>query len=260
VISRPDIPIPGEVTIELNTKIIGKDAYYFKSISSTNLFTKKLAEDGIGEGVVVVADVQTSGRGRKNRTWLSPYGGLWFSVILRPNIPPERGMLVTMTASVAVAQAIKEITGVDPVIKWPNDLLINGKKVCGILTEFDAEMDKINYTVVGIGINVNNEINDEIKKIATSMLIETGSKIQRVKLLRTILKYFDENYVKLVSGEYSFIRNLWSSYANIIGRKIEVENEGNIVSGVVSDIDDSGYLILKTKNDTVRIVSGNVIY
>jgi len=155
LVSRPDIPIAEEVTLGLNTKVIGKDIYYFKSLSSTNMLAKKLIKDGVEEGAIVVSDIQLNGRGRKKRNWFSPEGGLWFSVVLYPHIPLERGMLLTMASSVAIVQGIKETTGLHPVIKWPNDLLINEKKVCGILTELDAEMDRINYAVIGIGINVN---------------------------------------------------------------------------------------------------------
>jgi len=128
LVSRPDIPFAEEITSGLNTKIIGKEVHYFKSLSSTNVFGKKLVEDGVPEGAIVVADVQTSGRGRKDRKWSSPMGGLWFSVVLYPHIPPHHGMLVTMMSSVSITQGIKELTGLSPVIKWPNDLLLNGKK------------------------------------------------------------------------------------------------------------------------------------
>ncbi|MCK5030507.1 MAG: biotin--[acetyl-CoA-carboxylase] ligase [Thermoplasmatales archaeon] len=260
LVSRPDIPIVEEVTLELDTQVIGKDIYYFKSLASTNLFAKKLVKDGVEEGAIVVSDVQSGGRGRKSRNWFSPEGGLWFSIVLYPHIPPERGMLITMAGSIAVVQGIKETTDICPVIKWPNDLLINGKKVCGILTELDAEMDCINYTVVGIGINVNNRLSEDLQGKATSLIQEAGSKVSRVKLLRSILKCFDENYSKLISGDYDFIRDSWFSHANIVGREILVHGEKTMLRGVVSDVDESGCLILDTKNGSVRVVSGDVEY
>ena len=260
LVSRPDIPIVEEVTLELDTQVIGKDIYYFKSLASTNLFAKKLVKDGVEEGAIVVSDVQSGGRGRKSRNWFSPEGGLWFSIVLYPHIPPERGMLITMAGSIAVVQGIKETTDICPVIKWPNDLLINGKKVCGILTELDAEMDCINYTVVGIGINVNNRLSEDLQGKATSLIQEVGSKVSRVKLLRSILKCFDENYSKLISGDYDFIRDSWFSHANIVGREILVHGEKTMLRGVVSDVDESGCLILDTKNGSVRVVSGDVEY
>ncbi len=260
LISNPDILIPEEITTGLDTDIIGKDVFYFKSISSTNIYAKQIAEKGIKEGVVVIADIQTHGRGRKNRAWLSPFGGLWFSVILRPKILPERGMLVTMVASIAIVQAIKEITGLNPVIKWPNDILINGKKICGILTEMDFKKNIINYAIVGIGINVNNEINDEIKEIASSISIENGSVISRTKFLKYILKYFDKNYKKLIINDFKTIKKLWSSYAKIIGKAVEIKDNGNTLSGIISDIDENGYLILINKDNIHRIFTGEIIY
>ena len=171
----------------LDTKIIGRNIYHFETIGSTNLFAKKLVKEGAEEGVVIVADVQSGGRGRKNRTWSSPEGGLWFSILLYPKISPQSVMLITMASSIAVAQGIEEITSINPVIKWPNDLSINEKKVCGILTEIDAEMDSINYTVVGIGINVNNELEKELQKTATTLKLEIGTQVPKVELLTSIL-------------------------------------------------------------------------
>jgi BirA family biotin operon repressor/biotin-[acetyl-CoA-carboxylase] ligase len=167
-------------------------------------------------------------------------------------------MLVTMASSVAIAQGIVETTGLTPVIKWPNDLLINKKKVCGILTELDAEIDKINYSVVGIGINVNNKIDDTLKDIATSLSKETKTNISRVKLLRSIIKNLDENYSKFVTKDYESIRKDWFSYANIIGKNVQISGEKSVLEGVVSDIDDAGCLVLNTNNGKVRVVSGDL--
>jgi len=260
LISKPDIPIPEEITPELNTVIVGKKIFYFKTLPSTNSIAKQKIKENIPEGTVIVAEVQTKGKGRKNRIWYSPEGGLWFSVVLYPHIPPQNGMLITMASSVAVAQAIKEITGLSPIVKWPNDLLLNGKKISGILTEFDAEMDRINYAVVGIGINVNNPLSKELQENATSLIQEKGSHVSRVKLLRSILKYLDTNYVKLISEEHDFIRELWFSHTNIIGRKIQVQDEKTVVEGIVNDVDISGCLILDTKYGRVRVVSGDLTY
>jgi len=260
LIPKPDIPIPEEITPELNTRIVGKKIFYFNTLPSTNSIAKQKIKENIPEGTVIVADVQTSGKGRKSRTWYSPEGGLWFSVVLYPHIPPQNGMLITMASSVAVAQAIKEITGLNPIVKWPNDLLLNGKKICGILTELDAEMDRINYAVVGIGINVNNPLSKELQKKATSLIKEKDSYVSRVKLLRSILKYLDKNYGKLISREYDSIRELWFSHTNIIGRKIQVQDEKTVIEGVVNDVDISGCLILDTKDGRVRVVSGDLTY
>lgn len=260
LISRPDKPFPEEISRNLNTKIIGKKVHYFEEISSTNIVAKQFVNEGASEGTIVIADIQTKGRGRKNRTWSSPMGGLWFSVILYPKIPPERAMLVTMTASISVAKAIDDQTKIKPTIKWPNDLLIDGKKVCGILTELDAEIDKINYSIVGIGLNANNDIDRELRDIAISIKQKIGHEISKVNLLKDILKNLDVYYNKLISGDIDFIRNIWFSYSNIIGRKIKIIGEKEIISGTVVEIDDSGCLIVETKKGKQRIVSGDITY
>jgi len=258
LISRPDVPIFEEITQGLNTSIIGKKLFYFKTIDSTNIYAKKLVKNGVEEGTIVVSEVQKSGRGRKSRSWSSPKGGLWFSVILYPNIPPQKAMIVTMASSVAVAQGIIETTGLTPMIKWPNDLLINNKKVCGILTELDAEMDKINYSLVGIGINVNNEVDDNLKDIATSLSEQTKANISRVELLRSIIKNLDKNYSKLIDKEYSSIRKDWFSFSNIIGKRVQISDEKSVVDGIVTDVDENGCLIVNTSKENVRVVSGDL--
>jgi BirA family biotin operon repressor/biotin-[acetyl-CoA-carboxylase] ligase len=258
--SSPDKPIESEIKQNFKTKIIGKRIEYKKSVFSTNLIAKDYAKSKISEGTVVVAEKQTKGRGRKQREWHSPEGGLWFSIVLYPNLPPEDGILVTMAASVSVADAIQKSTGLTPEIKWPNDVLINGKKVCGILTEFDAEMDRINYVVVGIGINVNNDISKDISKIAVSLKQLTGSKVSRVNLLKSILTKFDEMYNYIISGNFRYVRDSWSTFSNIIGKKIKVTGERDNIKGYVTDVDEHGCIILETSKGKIRILSGDVTY
>ncbi|MCK5772250.1 MAG: biotin--[acetyl-CoA-carboxylase] ligase [Thermoplasmata archaeon] len=260
LISRPDTPIPEEILPGLGTDVVGKDVRFFPRTTSTNLIAKELLGEDPTEGIVIAADIQTAGRGRLKRRWSSPQGGLWFSIILYPGIPPERGMILTMASSVAVYRAIKETCGVEAVIKWPNDLLVNGKKVCGILTELDAEMDRINSAVIGIGINVNNELDGELLDIATSLKVETGSDVARVQLLRSILKHLDGLYAFVRSGDHDRIREEWFEHSNIIGRRIEVTGLRGTINGTVSDVDESGCLILDTSEGAQRIVAGDIRY
>ena len=258
LISKPDIPLPEEVLFELNTNIVGKNVHYFRSLESTNLFAKELIKKNAEEGTIVVADIQTKGRGRKDRSWFSPEGGLWFSVILYPNIPTQYAMLITMATSISIVQAIKELTGLSAVIKWPNDLLLEGKKICGILTELDAELDRINYSVVGVGINVNNVLEDELCNKANSIFNIYNSKISRVDLLRLIIKYLDVNYAKLISNDYNYIRELWFENTDIIGRNVRLKLEKYEIEGIVIDIDDTGALILENIDKKIKIVSGDL--
>lgn len=260
LICKPDLIIPKEITADLNTDIIGKNIFYFRSISSTNTYAKNIAEKNFKEGTVVIAEIQTHGRGRKNRVWFSPSGGLWFSIILRPKVQPQKSIFVTMIASISVAQAIEKITGIKPVIKWPNDILINRKKVCGILTEFDTKKDIINYSIVGIGINVNNKLNKKINQIATSLSIEVGVDISRIKFLKLILKYFDKNYKKLNMNKFKIIKKLWFSYANIIGKAVKITDNGNVLSGIITDIDEYGFIILKINDNIYKMCSGDITF
>lgn len=263
LVSRPDIPIYEEVTQSVDTIIIGKKIIYFKEINSTNLYAKKILKEkkeDIEEGTIVISDIQKSGRGRKNRSWSSPMGGLWFSIILYPNIPPQNMMLITMASSISVAQGIFQVTGLKPEIKWPNDILINKKKVCGILTELDAEIDKVNYSIIGIGINVNNEIDDSLKHIAISLKKVLGEYVSRVNLLQSIIKNFDKNYITILHNNYKKIRDLWFYYSNIIGKKVKVSDEKSIYIGLVKDVDENGLLILDIKGQIKKIISGDLIY
>ena len=261
LVSRPDIPRFEEMSAYLNTKIIGKKIIYFEHIDSTNIYAKKLAKEGISEGCVIVAGKQEKGRGRKNRIWSSPEGGLWFSIILYPKIPPQNAMIITMVASISIFETfIKRINSKLVVIKWPNDILLRGKKICGILTEFDAEIDRISYIVIGIGINVNNEFKNELGDIATSLKIETGMKCSIVELLADILNNFDKNYNFIKVGELNYIRNTWLKYANIIGKNIKIKDEITSLHGKVINVDNDGSLLIKTKEGEKRIVCGDISY
>ncbi len=260
MISRSDIAYTNEVIQGLNTEIIGKNIYHFKTLDSTNLYSKKFIKKGIQEGAVVIADTQTCGRGRKKRSWSSPLGGLWFSVILYPNIHPKQGMFLTMIASVSVAQAIKKCIGINPTIKWPNDIIIKEKKLCGILTELESEKDKIKNAIVGIGINVNNKIDRDLKDVAISLKQVKGIDISLINLLSKILKKFDYYYQQFLTKKYDNIRKTWFSFSEIIGKKVEVYDNNKIINGIVSDVDENGCLILDTPKGKVQIFSGDVKY
>lgn len=261
LVSRPDTPFPEEISNNLRINIVGRKIFYFEDLESTNITAKEKIKKKAIDGTVIVADVQRGGKGRKDRKWYSPNGGLWFSVIFYPKIPPQNGMLLTMAGSISVAKAIEELTGLKPLIKWPNDILLGGKKICGILTELDAEIDRINNAVVGIGINVNNTIPDDLDDIASSLLLENNNKtVSRVDLLRSLIRYLDEYYQELLSGNYDVIRDIWLSYSNIIGRKVNVIDDLSVLTGIVKDVDTSGCLILDSKGKKIRVVCGDISY
>lgn len=168
--------------------------------------------------------------------------------------------MITMVASTAVAEAIKIITKLTPKIKWPNDILLRSKKVCGILTEIDTEIHKINFAIVGIGLNVNNTLTTDLQEQATSLLQELNTQVSRVQLLRVILKRFDIHYNKLVSGRYDSIRRNWLSFSNIIKQKVRIKDGTTSTIGIVSGIDEDGYLLVQTLGGTRRILSADITY
>jgi BirA family biotin operon repressor/biotin-[acetyl-CoA-carboxylase] ligase len=242
----------------MKEKIIENNIIHFDKIDSTNSYAKQILNKNPPGGTIILSDIQTQGRGRKNRKWSSPKGGLWFSIILCPDIVPEKGMLVTMTVSIAIAQAIEELINICPTIKWPNDLLINGKKVCGILTEFDL-IENINYCIVGIGINVNNKVDPNLKDTAISLCQVYESKIDLEDFLQLILKKINENYKKLYLRKYYDLRELWLKYSKIVGKKIKVINK-KILIGNVIDIDENGNLILSIKGKNEIISNGDIYF
>jgi len=255
LISKPDIPYPHE--IKPKTKIIGKNIFYFKNLSSTNEFARKMVQKGAKEGTVIIAEEQTEGRGRKGRKWFSPPGGLWFSIILYPSLPPEKGGLLMMASSVSIVDSLADI-GINAGIKWPNDILIGKKKVCGILMEMEASLNKINFAIVGIGINVYNKLHPSLENASTLQKF-INKKISRISLIKSILEKFDENYQKLLEGDYESIGKKWISLSLTIGKELEIK-EGNIeIKGKAIGIDENGFLLVKGREKIHRIMSGDVI-
>ncbi len=239
-------------------KVIGRDILRYGSVVSTNLVAKNMAQNRAVEGTVILAESQTKGRGRKNRAWHSPPGGLWFSMILYPELKPDCAMLATMCASVAVVEGIKRYVGVDTRIKWPNDVLSDGKKLAGILTETHATTGKLHYMVVGIGVNVNNDIPGELQDVATSLKYETDGEIDREKLFEVFLEIMDGKYALLREGRYDDIQDQWTKHCCIIGREIRVHEHDSVRTGLVKGIDEKGRLILETKDGLFTTVSGDV--
>ena len=230
----------------LNNEIVGKKILHFKTLDSTNQYALDMIKENLSEGTVIISDVQRKGAGRKKRFWYSPSGGLWFSVILYPKIQSEKAMLITMTASVSISEAIKEVTGLDTEIKWPNDILLHKKKLCGILTELESDKNSIKYAIVGIGINVNNNVSVELKETAISIKEVKGIEIPLMELFYKILKRFDINYNSLKTKKFDKIRDSWLTLSSIVGRKVEINQDDKIIHGSVCDIDKNGHLIVNT--------------
>jgi len=266
LISRPDLLLPQEIQRGLSTNYIGKEIYYFPELKSTNIMAKEKAlhrVEGIDEGTLIITERQSAGKGRLGREWFSPVGGIWLSIILYPQLSPSYISRITLMTAVAVVKAIKICTQIESQIKWPNDILINEKKVCGILTEMSAELDIINWVVVGIGINVNIDHQDfpeDIQKNTISLKEILGKKVLRVKLVQTFLQEFEKYYESLKRREFSSILKEWKLYSHTLGKKIRVDMGERIITGEATDINEEGALILK-KGDgkLVEIISGTII-
>jgi BirA family transcriptional regulator, biotin operon repressor / biotin---[acetyl-CoA-carboxylase] ligase len=259
-----ELLLPDEIRQGLKTRVFGKeDIHYFRETDSTHTRAKDLANQGAPEGTLVIAEAQTLGRGRMGRTWYSSSGnGICASLILRPQMSPNGAPRITLMTAVAIAEALLSQVKLNIRIKWPNDILIGQKKLVGILTEISAELDSINYILVGFGLNVNTRQEDfpeEVRNIATSIRIETGEPFSRVKLFRACLEEFERYYNMFIQGDFEMIMDLWKRYSNTIGQKITVDVLGQRHVGKVVDVDDSGVLILKDPQGKLhRIFSGDI--
>ncbi len=258
----PDIILPAILHAGLKCRIMGANIHSFKSIGSTNEVAKRMAEADFPEGTLVISEKQTKGRGRLGRTWHSPSGkGLYFSIILRPKLTFERLPALPLVAGLAVCRAIDGFTGLTASLKWPNDCLINGKKVAGILVELTAELDQVSYAVMGVGINVNTAKSDfptNLRSKATSLAIEKGIHIDRAAFLRKMLFEFEKSYHNFVRYGLRFIGPELAKRSAILGKEVEVKIGSKKTIGVVTGIDQNGALRLNTKNGIQIISAGEV--
>ena len=249
----------------LKTLWLGRSAVsFFDVVESTNTEAKRLAREGAPEGTLIVAGGQTKGRGRMGRTWVSPSGGgLYLSIVLRPTFSVDRLSRLTLTAGVAVASAIQE-SGITPQLKWPNDILIDGRKVGGILTEALFDKRQIEYAVLGIGINVNTEkeaFPASIRNLATSLQLSLGKAVSRNDLLQTLLCQFEQWYESLNTVPFETILETWSEFDTTLGRLVEVFLPERRVVGVAEALQSDGALLVRDKRDGLhRIVAGDVVH
>ncbi len=264
LIKTPNLLLPYEIKRGLKTNVIGHDIHYFNEVDSTNEVAKYLAEKGAEDGTVVVAETQNKGKGRRGKTWISPPGGIWMSVILRPEIPPHRASQLTLVTGVVVAKTIKEELNIDVGIKWPNDILIGDKKVCGILTEVNATMDKVNYLVVGIGIDMNVDVPmlpSDLQKGATSLKNELDTEINGALLVQKFLLKFENIYNDFKDGKLPEILNEWRAMSSTIGTSVEVRTRGKRVQGYAVGINGEGILILEMEDGSLRkMISGECLH
>jgi BirA family biotin operon repressor/biotin-[acetyl-CoA-carboxylase] ligase len=257
----PDRLTPLELRPLLNTHDLGQTLEAHDELPSTSDRAKELADDGADHGTVVVAESQTAGRGRRGRVWASPARrNLYFSVVLRPDLPPSRAPEITLVASVAICDALRQ-AGVDAGIKWPNDVLASGKKIAGMLTELAAEPDRVQWVVLGVGVNVNARAEDfpeDLRAEATSILIERGHPAPRALFAAACFTALEEWLDRHAEDGFAAVREAWRERSVTLGREVTVKADGRQIVGTAEDIDESGALVVRTASGPERILVGDV--
>ncbi len=260
--SLPDIMLPEILRAGLKSRIMGQEIHSFKTVASTNETAKRLAESGAPEGVLVVAERQTRGRGRLGRTWHSPAGlGLYFSLILRPSLPFAKVPALSLVAALSICRALEHSGEVEAMIKWPNDCLLGGKKAAGILVELSAELDRVSYAILGIGININHEARDfpsRLRSQATSLAIAKGQRADRAALLRFFLADFEKTYNNFHRYGLRFLGPELVSRSVVLGKKISINLGKKRITGTALGFDENGALRLRDKEGVKTIAAGEV--
>jgi BirA family biotin operon repressor/biotin-[acetyl-CoA-carboxylase] ligase len=251
LVASPDLLLPYEFP-GLEQRI-----HYFPEIGSTMDAARELAKKGAGEGTIVIAEAQTRGRGRLSREWLSPEGGIYFTLVLRPRISPAYAPRINLMASIAVAATIRKLFGLKAELKWPNDVLIEGKKVCGILAEMDAEMDVVNFVNVGIGINANTSI-PQFEKTATSLRDALGMEISRKEFLSVLLVEIGRQQPLLMKAN---LLDEWKKLSVTLNKDVRIVAPGEVIVGRAIDIDTTGALIIRERDGTLKkTMAGDCIH
>lgn len=265
LVESPDVLSRSEIASRMNTEWAGRNIYYFEQTGSTNIDAKRYAEDGAAHGTVIVADMQTCGRGRRGKMWQSPSGSaIYMTIILKPDFLPDKASMLTLIMALSVSGAVTEATGLSAGIKWPNDIVVNKKKICGILTEMNAEHDYIQYVVIGVGINVNNaapeEFPEEIRGSATSLRIELGSRINRAELIERVLNHFEKNYDTFVRTlDLSRLMEAYDKQLLNMNAEVKVLDPKGEYTGIARGINETGELLVEKKDGTIeQVYAGEV--
>lgn len=260
----PDLLSPDEVCPGLQTRVFGREKYvYYREIDSTNNRARDLASKGYPEGTVVAAEMQTDGRGRRGRNWYSPDSqGIYVSLILRPVLPMKEISRISLLVAVAVAETLENELNLEARIKWPNDILIDNKKICGILSEAVTDTDGIEYIVIGIGININNQLQefpDDFRTVPTSARAENKQPCSRIKILQGLLANFEQHYFNLLNGNFTETLEKGRSLSLAIGQKLRLDTINGFIEGQAIDIDDNGFLLLRDQSGIIHtIMSGEI--
>lgn len=259
--SCPDRLFPFEITRNLNTKFVGKKIHYFDYLSSTMDTAMQLGMQGEPGGALVLAESQTKGRGRLGRNWFSPkYKGIYLSLILRPKILPAVSPVLTLLSAVSICEALKNSAGLEAQIKWPNDVFIHHKKIAGILTEMNAEVDKVNFVVIGIGLNVNNDRKSLIAQ-STSVKEQLAEATSRILILQELLRRIEANYFILEDKGAAPIIDKWRNFSLTLGKRVKVYCQNKHIEGSAVDIDQDGSLLIRKDSGLIqKVSSGDVMH
>jgi BirA family biotin operon repressor/biotin-[acetyl-CoA-carboxylase] ligase len=263
LLAIPDKLLPEEIAAGLQVRRLKGPIHHFETLPSTNDLAKELAAGNAPEGTLVVAEAQSRGRGRLGREWDSPPGaGLYVSLLLRPPLPPSDMPQITLTAAVAVVRALRRAAGVAPGIKWPNDLILDGKKLGGILTEMETESDQIRHLVVGLGLNVNNtSFPAELAELATSLVLATGRAYPRLPILKAWLEEMEDLYQLFLDREFGTILTEWREYTVTLGRDVRVRQGAVEICGQAVEVAPDGALLVQTPaGELVRVTSGEIAW
>jgi len=257
-----DSPVPWELEKALGTSFVGSKIVYREALDSTQNLAMSIAGKPDSHGTVVIAEQQKSGRGRIKRKWLSPKGGIWLSVVLHPSIPPARITLLPFVAALAVCEAIRESTKLDARLKWPNDVMVSGKKVAGILLDISAEAEQVNYAVIGIGLNANVDSSAIVSRLEndkiTSVKDELEHETSRLVLTRLLLQKLEQYYLKLERDGAPGILQKWKQRSDMLGRKVSVTQGDRTIHGIAADLNDDGSLLIKAEDKEITITSGDI--
>ena len=264
LLNSPDVLLGDDLMSRLKgDPLIGRDIRVFQETTSTSDVIERLAADGVREGVVVFAESQSMGRGRLGREWISPAGkGIWFSVLLRPNLRPIEATQLTVAAATAVARAIESETRLMPQVKWPNDILLGSRKVAGILTELSAEVDRVKHLILGVGLDANFEEADfpeRVRATATSLRMELGHPVDRAGLAVAMLTELERDYARIRSGRFDSIATEWEALCTTLGRQVSVRVGDRVLHGRAESLASDGALLLRTQHGHLeRITGGDV--
>ena len=262
LIDSPDVMSKAEIESLMETKWAGSNVMYYDETDSTNNRAKEEGDNKAPNGTLFVADMQVAGKGRRGRVWQSPAGSsIYMTILLYPQLSPLKAPQLTLVMAIAVAEGIKTVTGLDTKIKWPNDIIVNGRKICGILTEMSTEIDYINHVVIGVGINVNqDEFPEDIQRTASSLKIELGHRVKRSELIAAIMKSFEKNYeIFMETKDLSGLQELYNSMLVNLDRDVKVLEPGNEYEAHALGINKTGELIVRTpKGEEKEIYAGEV--